>query len=171
MDENGIIRHSCTNCGKVIEVSMELLRKNSGRVVCQQCGENNLVISVPPTRTPRPKPAEEDPVMAIPPLPQDKTSAPPPHRQRTTKKSSSPLPPLPPSDPAPRQRTWNDPETKKKTATRKKSSKSKAKSKAENEGKSSLAPHSTLGCLWRSLLATAILLLLYIIIGYAMRMI
>lgn len=154
---------TCEKCGKKMEISPEQLEETGGVVVCPQCLSTSTVDGVPPRRkpSPRPKPAPvavDTPVKQAPePRSQrvisfEEPATPPPRRR----KAAATPPPRPATPPPPRRRPKPSPDMKKNTDE-------------ETQGKGLLHaitnPPGALGCLWRSVVATAILLLVYVVFG------
>ncbi len=147
---------TCDKCGKTMQISSDQLAETEGTVVCPQC----LATAVVPGYKRRSK--RQSP--APPPDEQPAPPAPPPHRNRTAMQQ-------PPAhrkaitfvdQPAP-QRTGQ----RSTPSTGKPQKKKKSKKKSRNKG--CLAPPSTLGCIWRSVVYTLLLLLLYSALGFLLQ--
>lgn len=145
----------CLNCGKRVELSDEQLTETRGVVVCPQCLSSDKVrgYDTPrpkPTLKPQesPKPRQKAPAMTTPP-PHKSPPTPPPHRAKISFSDKSSSTDAPPAKP------------------KKSSGKKKKKGKKSSSG--SLAPKSTLGCLWRSVVYTLLFLIIYIIFGVLLQ--
>ena len=148
---------TCSNCGKTVEYSTEHLTLTGGMVVCPQCNHTDQALRIPSVPTPEKAPATD-----IPPIPASRphppsinmNTTPPPHRAKgttpRTQPASRPTPPRHASKPAASP-----------------SAQPKAKAKKKQKGNSKFAePHSTLGCLWRSIVVIIIFLIVYILLGF-----
>lgn len=145
------------NCGKVMELSHEQLLETGGVVVCPQCLGSS---TVPGYAKPRRKPAIQQPISVTPTPPRPATTprqatrpisfsepsqrqAPPPHKPRRATPSQSGA-----------QRPPRHSKVNKKNTSR------------DGSGNNILLnPPGVLGCVWRSLAVTAVLLALYIFLG------
>ena len=154
---------NCPNCGKRVEFSAEQLAETRGVVVCPQCLSSDKVpgydaphtsraaastTSTTSTKSRRSQPSapsQSGRNMTTPP-PHNKPSTPPPHRRRISfvDKEDTPKPDKP----------------QKSTGKKK---------KAKTSSKGLLAPKSALGCLWRSVVYTMLLLIAYIVVGLLLQ--
>ena len=152
-----IMNWKCPNCGKRVEFSTEQLNETRGVVVCPQCLSSDKVpgYDLPkPQRKPHATTASssvtasssttQQPHMSTPP-PRKSRPTPPPHR---TKISFADQPSSPQSQP---------------------SKPKKSSGKKKNTRKTSGSTISSLGCLWRSIVYTLILLILYIVFGLLLQ--
>ena len=139
---------TCDKCGKTMRISAEQLAETEGNVVCPQCLHTDVVPgyqhasrkSAPPAAPAVPPARRQQPATPKKPTP------PPPHRKpiNFVDRGSNAQTAQQPQAPAPRP---------------------KKKSKKKKKNKGCLAPPSSLGCLWRSVLYTLLLLLLYSLLG------
>ena len=147
---------TCDKCGKTLEISAEQLTETQGTVVCPQCLGTDVVPGYKRRRAASPPPAT---TQSSPPKREAGNGVPPPHRKRSASTQqrqtisfvNQPSPPSQQRPPAPNR-------TKSKKKKRKKSSRGGC-----------LEPHSTLGCLWRSVLATLVVLALYSALGFLVQ--
>ena len=148
---------TCDKCGKTVQISAEQLAETEGAVVCPQCLATDVVpgykrrskrkrqAPAPPPPEPTPPPHRKNVAMQQPPAHRKTISfVDQPAPQRSGQQSS-------PSAPA----------------TGKPKKKKKSKKKSRNKG--FFAPHSALGCLWRSVVYTLLLLLLYSALGFLLQ--
>ena len=153
---------SCPNCGKRLEFSEEQLAETRGVVVCPQCLSSD---KVPGYDAPRRQPTalpnrevknkkqetgiknQEERSMTTPPAHKSRPT-PPPHRAKISFSEKPSTTDTPPTKP-------------------KKSGGKKKKSKSSPKG--CLAPKSTWGCLWRSVVYTLLFLIIYIIFGILLQ--
>jgi len=156
----------CPNCGKRLEFSTEQLVETRGVVVCPQCLSSEQVPGYDAPQAKRNSPSSQpsrppqQPALAPSSSLQSKVNTPPPHKSR-------------PTPPQHRSRVINftgdtGSSTREATQPRPKKSGGKKK-KAKSSGKGCLAPKSSLGCLWRSVVYTLLLLIVYIIFGLLMQ--
>lgn len=135
-----------------MEFSTEQLRETRGVVVCPQCLSSDKVPGYEAPSKPAAKRQEarvkkqEAPAMTTPPAHKSRPT-PPPHRSKVASSekpsSRSDTPPVKP--------------------------KKKKKSKKSSSSTGFLAPKSALGCLWRSVVYTLLLLIIYIIFGMLLQ--
>lgn len=154
----------CPNCGKRVVFSAEQLVETRGVVVCPQCLASD---KVPGYDTPhaRPKPTA---VAATPPPTPSSTpqqhasnvSTPPPRRSRPTP---------PPHRPKINFAADGDSYGSTRPQQPVKSRKGGKKKKAKKSSSGFLAPMSSLGCLWRTVACTLVLLIIYIIFGLLLQ--
>lgn len=144
-----------------MEISPEQLAETGGVVVCPQCLSSVKVATVAQRRKSSPQPA---PPAEVPPVKQVRSqkvisfeppATPPPHRKRTMTTPPPRTAPTPPPKPRPQ------------TITKKMNTKNNNTAESNKGMLHTIAnPPSPLGCLWRSIVATAVLLLVYIFFGF-----
>ncbi|MBR6284088.1 MAG: hypothetical protein IKR25_07325 [Muribaculaceae bacterium] len=153
---------TCDKCGKTLEVSAKQLADTEGVVVCPQCLGTDVVPGYKRRRKSVPDRAashdgsgdvRDTAIPASTPPPRRQRQSPPPHRKnqnlvnqpahQNSGASQAPSPAKP----------------------RKKSS--KKRSKRSSSG--CLSPHSSLGCFWRSVVITLVMLALYCALGYLLQ--
>jgi hypothetical protein len=137
---------TCKKCGKTLEVSEEQLDEMQGVVICPQClGSERVPGYRHKTATAVSNRSSDDnstrPLKSS--TPPAKPS-PPPYRKKTNQVEKV-------STPAPSTRTATTPKKKKK--------------KKRNK-RGPLAPHTSLGCMWRSVIYTLILLAIATVVGF-----
>ena len=152
----------CPNCGKRVVFSDEQLAETRGVVVCPQCLSSD---QLPGYDAPRARHKSSSSAASVSPsVPSSspsqttqqprKVTTPPPHRQR-----QSPPPHRP-------KITFADTAADPPKRTRKGGT---AKKKAKNASSGFMAPKSPLGCLWRSVIYTLVLLIIYVVFGLLMQ--
>ena len=152
------MRWTCDKCGKTLEISTEQLTETQGVVVCPQC----LGTAVVPGYKRRRAAQSSTESTAPPPSKPDNAGTPPPRRRpsspsqqrKTISFVDQPSTPPPRKQPA----TAPDPRPKPKKKKRKKSSSGGC-----------LAPHTSWGCLWRSVVGTLVFLALYSALGFLLQ--
>lgn len=140
---------TCPHCQKKVTFSTEQLNETHGVVVCPQCLSSDKVPGYDKPKLQQRKATSEQqstPRMKTPPSHTSRPT-PPPHR---SKLASNERPNNTPTTPKP-----------KKTSTQRKKKASRPLGR--------LTPHSALGCLWRSVVFTLILMLFYIVFGYILQ--
>ena len=157
---------TCKKCGKTLDISAEQLAETNGVVVCPQCLATAAVPAskwqraVKEAKPPKAKPAKDDDTpkpatrkkVASKPKPATRKKAtPPPYKAPAT------MPPPPPTY-TPQYTAMTTPSTTTATTAPKKKKKKKKSSGI-------LEPHSAMGCFWRSVLVTLVLLAFYIFFG------
>lgn len=152
---------TCPHCGKTMEVSQEQLAETQGVVVCPQCLSSDTVPgyrqqkSQPATSmntakpAPTPPPVKHDDHTQVIKKPARSTTQPPPYRKKISfvEENSN-------SRSAQSGRATN--------------SQPKKKSKKKKKSRGLLAPHTPWGCLWRTLLYSALLLAIATFVGYVL---
>ena len=153
---------TCPNCGKRLEFSTDQLVETRGVVVCPQCLSSDQLPGYDAPRVKRKSPSSQPSKQRSSSQPSSlsKVNTPPPHKSR-------------PTPPQHRSRVINFTSDKGSssgdtTQPRPKKSGGKKK-KAKSSSKGCLAPKSSMGCLWRSVVYTLILLIVYIIFGLLLQ--
>lgn len=137
---------TCKKCGKTLEVSEEQLHEMQGVVICPQCLGSERVPGYrhkASTTSSGSSASNNDSYVSRRSNTSPVKSSPPPYRKKTNKVEKT-------STPAPSTRIATTPKKKKKKRNK----------------RGPLAPHSSLGCLWRAVLYTILLLGLVTAIGF-----
>lgn len=145
---------TCANCGKRVAFSDEQLTETRGVVVCPQCLASDRIPGYD-APAPRRKNTSSQPSQSSKPQEQ-KVKTPPPHKSR-------------PTPPKHRSKVINftgDTGATPPTNATKRGGKKKQAGKSSSRA---FSPKSSLGCLWRSVVYTLLLLVVYILFGLLLQ--
>lgn len=141
--------HTCEKCGKKTNVSIEQLEETAGVIVCPQC---LATVALPGFATQRNRPQREPASTPTRTISFKEATPPPPRRVRRDAVAT-----MPPPRPAVKPRSRALSATKRTKRQQEPSGKGMAHALAH--------PPHPLGCLWRSVAITLLLLALYVIMG------
>ncbi len=160
----------CPNCGKRVAFSAEQLAETRGMVVCPQCLSSDCVpgYDAPPSKPSAKRQetrSEQRTANSYQPTARS-------DRQETRKDMPTPPPhksrPVPPSH-RPKINFADTSASRADSQPTRSPSHAGKKKKAKKSSSGFLAPKSSLGCLWRSVVYTLILLIVYIIFGLLLQ--
>lgn len=134
---------TCKKCGKTLEVSEEQLHEMQGVVICPQCLGSERVPGY-----------------------RHKASPPSSSRSSSNATSRQSSPPPVKSSPPPYRKKANTVERNSPTTATPRATSPAKKKKKKRRKRGILAPHSALGCLWRAVLYTLVLLAIVTAIGF-----
>lgn len=162
---------TCDKCGKQMELSQEQLVETGGAVVCPQCLNSSVIPGFERSKESRATSyvAAITPSKTVPPIPSQtmaNNSTTPPARRQTISFVETPSRTTPP----PHQRRASQAVSQQYTPAEP-PAKPAAKKKGKKKSKSGLLnPPGPLGCLLRTVYYTAILLVVYLLMGLIMGM-
>ena len=153
------MKWTCGHCGKALNVSEEQLYETRGVIVCPQCLSSDTV----PGYQRRKRTAVADTPSST------KKVSPPSVTDQERERVSPPPKRKPPTPPPYRKKISFVEESTSRGSTENRTKPSVGKKKRKKKKTSGLlAPTTSLGCLWRTLVFTAILLAVVTFVGYVL---